>query len=221
MRQKNMKPSILFFVRILVLSIIFLFKPLFVHEAISAQSPAEKKLSFLAINPAKTTIRIGGIATLKLIANYENGSQEIVNTIKYKGEEKGVFPITSEYEGKKTLVLAKVFVIDNKAIEEIYFRPKEITIEIGETVVLNILAKFVDGSEGIISTEEYKGTELGTFPLSSSFETKKATASITVRGERLARVPLKRSDYARCPRLQPCSDCHRSFLTIRDKKGNR
>jgi hypothetical protein len=34
------------------------------------------------MNPAKTTIRIGEIATIKLIANCENGIQEIVKTHK-------------------------------------------------------------------------------------------------------------------------------------------
>ena len=196
-------------VPILVLFIMFLSHQLFIHDAISAQSSTNKKLSFLTMNPAKSTIRIGEIASIKLIANYEDGSKEIVKTEKFKGEETGVFPIVSEYEGEKTLVLAKVFVIENKVIEEVFFRPKEVAIEIGDTAVLNLLARFKDGNEGIISTEEFRGTELGTFQTFSSFEAKKATASIIVKEKNVfTRVPLRRSDYTRCPRLQPCSDCH-------------
>lgn len=207
MRRKNRKSIILFFAWILFLFIIFLSNQLFIDEAISAQSPANKKLSFLTMNPAKTTIRIGEIAVIKLIANYENGSQEIVKTEKFKGEEIGVFPIVSEYEGEKTLILARVFVIENKEIEEVFFRPKKITIEIGTTVILNLIARYKDGSEGIISTEEFKGTEAGTFPLSSSFDKKKATANITVKKVHTP-IRLRWSDYTYCPRLRPCSDCH-------------
>ena len=201
---------ILFFARIFVLFIICLSNQLFIHGAISAQSAAAKKLSFLTMDPAKTTIRIGEIATFKLIANYDNGNQEIVKTGKFRAKETGVFPVISEYEGEKTSVLAKVFVIENKEIEDVFFRPNEIAIELGDTAVLDLLARFKDGSEGAISTEEFVGSKLGTFPLSSSFEEKKTTATITVKDKSFTRIPLKRGDYPRCPRLQPCSDCHAS-----------
>ena len=205
MRRKNRKSIILFFAWILFLFIIFLSNQLFIDEAVCAQSPANKKLSFLTMNPAKMTIRIGEIAAIKLIANYENGSQEIVKTEKFKGEETGVFPIVSEYEGEKTFILARVFVIENKEIEEVVLRPKWITIEIGTTVILNLIARYKDGSEGIISTEEFKGTEAGTFPLSSSFDKKKATANITVKKDQ-TRIPLRYDDHASSS--QPCWDCH-------------
>lgn len=207
MRRKNRKSIIFFFAWILFIFIIFLSNQLFIDEAICAQSPANKKLSFLTMNPAKTTIRIGEIAVIKLIANYENGSQEIVKTEKFKGEETGVFPIVSEYKGEKTLILARVFVIENKEIEEVVFRPENIIIEIGTTVTLNLIAIYKDSSEGIISTEKFKGTGEGTFPLSSSFEGKKATANIGVKN---VQSPTRRkySDYTYCPRLHPCSDCH-------------
>ena len=76
------------------------------------------------MDPAKKTIRIGEIATIKLVANFENGSRENVNTVKFKGEKAGVFPITSEYQKEKTPVLAKVFVIENKGIDEVFFARK-------------------------------------------------------------------------------------------------
>lgn len=193
---------------ILVLMMIFVSTQLFINDAICGQATDSQKVLFLTMVPAKTTIRVGETASIRLIANLENGTQKTVKTEKFKGEETGVFPITSEYEGEKTLILAKVFVIENKEIEEVFFRPKEIAIVIGETALLNLLARFKDGSEGIISTEEFRSTATGSFPLSSSFEAKKATASILVREASLARVPLKRSDFIRCPRLQPCSDCH-------------
>jgi hypothetical protein len=82
------------------------------------------------------------------------------------------------------------------------------TIEIGETAVLGLIARFQDGTEGLISTEEFKGKELGTFPLSSSFEAKKATASITVQEYKSpAETELKV-----CPMTGStagiCRDCH-------------
>ena len=193
---------------ILILPMVFLFGPLYVHEAIRTQSPAQKKLSILVMNPAKTTIRIGETATIKLIAKYDNGSQETVNTIKFKGEKKGIFPINSEFQGVKTNILAKVFVIENKGIEEIFFRPKEVTIEVGETALLSVLARYKDGSEGLISTEEFKGKEVGTFPLSASFDAKKATASITVQEYK----PPTETVLKECPLTGStagiCQDCH-------------
>jgi hypothetical protein len=159
------------------------------------------------MNPAKTTIRIGETALIKLIANYENGSQEIVKTLKFKGEQTGLFPIASEYKNEKTPVLAKVFVIEKQEIEDVFFRPKEITIEIGDTALLNILATYKDGSEGVISAEEFKGTEAGTFPLSTSFYAKKATASITVKEN----VSPKETVFKECPygnTSGTCQDCH-------------
>ena len=171
----------------------------------------DKKIDSFVLSPAKATIKIGETANFKLIAKYEDGSEEIVKTEKFKGEKIGVFLVTSEYAGNKTQVLAKVRVVWNKKVYSVYFRPKKATIEIGDTEIFNLIAKYKDSSEGIVKVEEFKGKKTGTFEISGSFDQKQATASVIVK-EKSVEIDQIEDDSANlvCPlgNLGKCVWCH-------------